>query len=54
VARNLAWGITGATSNPVISAALIESCECDEHIARFLSEGLTDDEIAWRPMVGTA
>jgi transaldolase len=40
VARNRAWGITGATSNPVIVADLIEACHCDDHIARLLEEEL--------------
>jgi transaldolase len=48
VARNRAWGVTGATSNPVIIAELIEACRCDEHIARLLGEGFGDEEIAWR------
>jgi transaldolase len=48
IARNRAWGITGATSNPVIIADLIKACHCDEHIARLLHEGLDDEEIAWR------
>jgi transaldolase len=48
VARNRAWGVSGATSNPVIIAELIEACHCDEPIARLLGEGLGDDEIAWR------
>jgi transaldolase len=48
VARNRAWGVSGATSNPVIIAELIKACHCDEHIARLLGEGFDDEEIAWR------
>jgi transaldolase len=48
VARNRAWGVTGATSNPVIIADLIKACHCDDYIARLLGEGFDDEEIAWR------
>jgi transaldolase len=48
VARNRVWGVTGATSNPVIVADLIKACHCDEHVARLVGEGLDDEEIAWR------
>jgi len=48
VARNRAWGITGATSNPIIIADLIESGRYDEQIVGLLREGLSDEELAWR------
>jgi transaldolase len=48
VARNRAWGATGATSNPIIIADLLETGRFDEHIARLIREGLTDIDLAWR------
>ncbi|HXG10617.1 MAG TPA: transaldolase family protein [Gemmataceae bacterium] len=48
VARNRAWGATGATSNPIIIADLIKTGHYDEHITRFLREGLSDEDLAWR------
>src|SRR5207245_9826947 len=46
VARNRAWGITGATSNPIIIADLIETGRFDKDITRFLTKGLNDDDLA--------
>lgn len=48
VARNRAWGATGATSNPIIVADLIETGRFDNELDRFMREGLSDDEVAWR------
>jgi transaldolase len=48
LARNRAWGVSGATSNPAIIAELIKACQCDEHIARLQGEGFDDEEIVWR------
>src|SRR5262249_51141962 len=48
VARNRAWGATGATSNPIIVADLIKTGHFDEQLTRFLREGLSDEELAWR------
>ena len=48
VARNRAWGITGATSNPMIVADLIKSGRYDEEITRLVRDGLSDEAIAWR------
>ena len=48
LARNRAWGVSGATSNPAIIAELIKACQCDEHIARLQGEGIDDEEIVWR------
>jgi transaldolase len=47
VTRNRAWGATGATSNPIIVSDLIKTGRFDDHIRRFLSEGMTDEQIAW-------
>jgi transaldolase len=48
VARNRGWGATGATSNPIIIADLIRTGQFDEPLGRFLREGLSDHDIAWR------
>jgi transaldolase len=48
VDRNIAWGATGATSNPIIIADLIQSGSQDERMAMLIDEGLGDDEIAWQ------
>lgn len=48
VAQNRAWGATGATSNPIIVADLIDSGRFDEALAGCLREGLRDEDIAWR------
>ena len=48
VARNRAWGVTGATSNPIIIADLIKTGRFDAPMSRFLQEGLDDEAIAWR------
>ncbi len=48
VATNRAWGATGATSNPIIVADLIESGHFDALITRFQKEGLDDENLAWR------
>jgi transaldolase len=48
VARNREWGITGATSNPIIIADLVETGVVDDEIAHLLAEGYSADETAWR------
>ncbi len=48
VARNRALGATGATSNPIIVGDLIETGRFDDALDRFMNEGLTDQDIAWR------
>src|SRR5262249_53405986 len=48
VARNRAWGATGATSNPIIVGDLIKTGRFDASISRYLADGRTDDETAWR------
>jgi transaldolase len=47
VARNLAWGATGATSNPIIIADLIKTGRFDDELARLLSAG-SDEDVAWK------
>lgn len=48
LARNHAWGITGATSNPIIVADLIETGRFDDHLTEFFGQGLDDEAIAWQ------
>jgi transaldolase len=48
VARNRAWGATGATSNPIIIAELLETGRFDDQIARLIREGQSDTDLAWR------
>jgi transaldolase len=47
VASNRAWGATGATSNPIIIANLIQTGRFDRDLDRLISEGKSDEEIAW-------
>ncbi len=48
VARNLAFGATGATSNPIIVADLIQTGRFDQEVAQFIRTGLDDETIAWK------
>src|SRR5262245_31627498 len=48
VARDRALGVTGATSNPIIVGDLIETGRFDDALTRFLRQGLSDHDIAWR------
>jgi transaldolase len=47
VARNRAWGATGATSNPIIVADIIKTGRFDAEITRLLEKGLDNEAIAW-------
>jgi len=40
-------GITGATSNPIIIAGIIEKGGFDERISQLIDKGLSDSDIAW-------
>lgn len=44
---NLAWGATGATSNPIIVRDLIATGRFDGRLARTLEEHEDDDAVAW-------
>ncbi|MEN1681671.1 MAG: transaldolase family protein [Planctomycetota bacterium] len=44
---NRGFGATGATSNPIIIAGLIETGRFDDLIAEQVSAGLDDDAVAW-------
>lgn len=48
IQKNLAFGATGATSNPIIVTDLIRSGRFDGELARYISEGLNDEAIAWQ------
>jgi transaldolase len=47
VARNRAWGATGATSNPIIVSDLIKSGRFDSHLTQLIKDGLSDEDLAW-------
>lgn len=46
--KNLPWGASGATSNPIIIADLIKTGQFDTQLTNFLREGLSDQDLAWR------
>jgi transaldolase len=48
VKRNKAWGASGATSNPIIIADLIETGRFDKDLTRLLAEGNSDEDLAWK------
>ena len=47
VARNRIWGITGATSNPIIISDLIKTGRIDDDLGRCFKQGLDDYDTAW-------
>jgi len=48
VSKNKAIGITGATSNPIIIAGLIQSGRFDDTMASFITDDITDADLAWK------
>jgi transaldolase len=48
VRRNLEFGATGATSNPIIISDLIKTGRFDVQLAQLVRDGLDDETIAWR------
>lgn len=48
VRKNRAWGISGATSNPIIISDIIKAGHFDTRITELVEQGLADDDIAWR------
>lgn len=48
VRSNRQWGATGATSNPIIVAGLIQTGRFDDALRRYLAEGCDNEWIAWR------
>jgi transaldolase len=47
IVENRKLGATGATSNPIIVADLIRSGRFDGEMARFIADGLGDEDLAW-------
>jgi len=47
VAENIELGATGATSNPIIIAGLIETGAYDDTLAELIGEGFDDEDVAW-------
>ena len=47
VAENRSWGVSGATSNPIIVSDLIKTGRFDADIQEMLDEGKDDETIAW-------
>jgi transaldolase len=47
IARNRAFGATGATSNPIIISDLLKTGRFDKDMQGFFSRGLDDDAVAW-------
>jgi transaldolase len=48
VAVNRRWGITGATSNPIIVADLIKTGRFDQPLVQLIKQGQDDESIAWK------
>ena len=47
IRKNLAWGATGATSNPIIVANLIKTGRFDDQLTALMETGRTDAAVAW-------
>jgi transaldolase len=47
VARNRAWGASGATSNPIIVADLIKTGRFDQLLGEGIKAGMDDETLAW-------
>ncbi|MFO0810184.1 MAG: transaldolase family protein [Gemmataceae bacterium] len=47
VEKNLAWGATGATSNPIIISDLVETGRFDGLMSKFMAEAEDDTTLAW-------
>lgn len=45
--KNRAWGITGATSNPIIISKIVGRGGLDGRIRDLIKQGLSDGQIAW-------
>src|SRR3984885_5599133 len=48
VKRNLEFGATGATSNPIIVSDLIKTGRFDRQLTDLMARGLDDDATAWQ------
>ena len=47
ITKNLAYGATGATSNPIIISSLLATGRYDDDIAKLIATGLGDEDLAW-------
>lgn len=47
IETNLAWGATGATSNPAIISEIVKTGICDDQIRSLIEQGHDDFRIAW-------
>jgi transaldolase len=47
IARNRAFGATGATSNPIIISDLLNTGRFDADMKKFFAAGKDDEEVAW-------
>jgi transaldolase len=47
IARNRAHGATGATSNPIIIAELVQTGRFDDDLRAFAADGMDDEAIVW-------
>ena len=48
VAKNKSIGITGATSNPIIIAGLIQSGRFDDTMAGYITDDISNEDLAWK------
>lgn len=48
VRRNLDFGATGATSNPIIVSDIVKTGRFDKELVGFIRDGLDDPAISWR------
>jgi transaldolase len=48
IARNRSWGATGATSNPIIVADLIETGQFDNEMAQLMRRVDSNEDLAWQ------
>ncbi|WP_020472061.1 transaldolase family protein [Zavarzinella formosa] len=48
VQKNLKFGATGATSNPIIVSDLIQTGRFDKPLTDYVRQGLSDEAIAWK------
>ena len=47
VRENRSWGVTGATSNPIIVSDLIKTGRFDDQITKLAEHGTSDSDLAW-------
>lgn len=47
IVKNKSYGVTGATSNPIIISGLIESGRFDDTLAKLAGDNTSDEDLAW-------